>query len=167
MILVEFSLFLDALLVALGKADELLHSVDVVLAFLVEVLHLQGFGPDVLVQVHQHVLLQSGLAVVDGDAVVVSVQSVDKSLNGGLVEMAQVRGCLPGLLAHDDGLGLDKTESIDDDLTLDGLDGIDDDGDGTGRQLLERLLSVDIDGREPAAKTGVRVIPANNGFRSI
>lgn len=80
--------------------------------------------------------------------------------------MAQVRSCLPGFLAHNDSLGLDKTESIDDDLTLDGLNGIDDDGDGAGCQLLKRLLSVDIDGREPAAKTGVGVIPANNSFRS-
>lgn len=118
-------------------------------------------------QVHQHVLLKPRLAVVNPDTVVVSVQSMNEGLDRRFVQMTQVGCCLPGLLAHDDGLGLDKTESIDDDLTLDGLDGIDDDGDGTGRQLLERLLSVDIDGREPAAKTGVRVIPANNGFRSI
>ena len=36
--------------------------------------------PGLLVQVHQHPLLQLVLPVVDGDAVVVSVQAVDQGL---------------------------------------------------------------------------------------
>jgi hypothetical protein len=53
---------------------------------------------------------------------------------------------LTGLLTHDDGLGLNKTESIDNDLALHRLNGIHDNGDGTGGKLLEGLLGVDIDG---------------------
>lgn len=80
--------------------------------------------------------------------------------------MTQVGCCLTGFLAHDNSLGLDESEGIDDDLAFDGLDGVNDDGDGTRRELFEGLLGVDIDGREPAAETRVRVIPANDGFWS-
>ena len=42
-----------------------------------------------LVEVHQHPLLQLVLAVVDGDGVVVPVEAVDQGLNGWLLEVAQ------------------------------------------------------------------------------
>jgi hypothetical protein len=71
---------------------------------------------------------------------------------------------LTGLLAHDDSLGLNKTESINDDLSLHRLDGIHDNGDSAGSELLEGLLGVDIDGGKPAAETGVGVIPANDSL---
>jgi hypothetical protein len=58
-------------------------------------------------------------------------------------------------------LGVDETESIDDDLALDGLDRVNDDGDCTGVQLLEGLLSVDINRRQPATETRMRVVPSN------
>lgn len=167
LVLGERGLLLDPLLVTLGEADELLHALNVVLSLLVEVLHLQRLRPDVLVQVHQHVLLETGLAVVDGNAVVVAVETVDEGLNGRLVQMTQVGCCLAGLLAHDDGLWLDETEGINDDLALDGLDGVDDHGNGAGSELFKGLLSVDIDGRKPAAETRMRVVPANNGLWSI
>jgi hypothetical protein len=69
-------------------------------------------------------------------------------------------------LTHHEELWVDESESIDDDLALDGLDGIDDDGNSTRVELLERLLRIDIDGRQPAAETGMRVVPADNGFGS-
>lgn len=106
---------------------------------------MQCLGPYLLVQVHQHVLLQSRLAVVDPDAVVVSVQAVDQSLNRWLIQVTQVRCCLPGFLAHDDGLGLNQSEGVDNNLALHGLDGVNDNRNSTGCKLLERLLSVDID----------------------
>jgi hypothetical protein len=43
----------------------------------------------------------------------------------------------------------------DDDLAFDGLNGVDDDGNGTWCQLLERLLCIDIDRRQPAAEAGM------------
>jgi hypothetical protein len=91
-------------------------------------------------------------------------------------------------------LGVDETEGVDDDLSFDGLDGIDDDGDSSRVELLEGLsvdrvrrsnrehvrswrkkerrvetdlLRVYIDGREPATKTWVGMIPANDHLRSI
>lgn len=73
LVVAQHCLFLDSLLVTLSKTDQLIHAVDVVLAFIVEVVHLQCLGPYLLVQVHQHVLLKPRLAVVDSDAVVVSV----------------------------------------------------------------------------------------------
>lgn len=56
-------------------------------------------------------------------------------------------------LPEHEGLWVDEAESVDDDLALDGLDGIDHDGDGTRGELLEGLLGVNVDGREPAAET--------------
>lgn len=94
------------------------------------------------------------------------VQAVDKSLDGGLVEMTQVGCRLAGLLAVDQGLWVDEAEGINDNLALDGLDGVDNNGDGAGVELLEGLLCVDIDGRQPAAKTGMGMVPAYYGFRS-
>lgn len=97
-----------------------------------------------LVQIHQHILLQRRFAVGDRDAVVMPVQAMDESLDGGLVEVTQVRCRLAGLLAVDQGLRVDEAEGVDHDLALDGLDGVDDNGDGAGVELLERLLCVDI-----------------------
>ena len=74
-----------------------------------------------------------------------AVEAVDEGLNRGLVEVADVRGGLAGLVAHHEGLRVDEAESVDNDLTLDGLDGIDYDGNGTRCELLERLLCIDID----------------------
>jgi hypothetical protein len=48
-------------------------------------------------------------------------------------------------LAKHQKLGVDKSEGVNNDFALDGLNGVDDDSHGTGVQLLERLLSVDID----------------------
>jgi hypothetical protein len=109
----------------------------------------------VLVQVHQHVLLQRRLSVVDADGVVVAVQAVDERLDRGLVEVADVGSGLAGFVTHHQGLRVDEAEGIDDDLALDGLDGVDYDGDGAGRELLERLLRVDVDRGQPAAEAGM------------
>lgn len=137
LVLAQHCLFLDSLLVTLSKTDQLLHTIDVVLALIVEVVHLQCLGPYLLVQVHQHVLLKPCLAVVDSDAVVVTVQAVDEGLNRRLIQMTQVGCCLPGLLAHDDGLGLNESEGINDDLALDGLNGVNDNSDSTRCKLFE------------------------------
>ncbi len=117
-----------------------------------------------LVQVHEHVLLEARLAVVDADAVVVPVEAVDERLDGRLVQVAHVRRRLPRLLAHDERVRADEAKGVDDDLALDRLDRVDDDGDGARRQLLKRLLRVDVDGRQPAAEARVRVVPADDGL---
>jgi hypothetical protein len=91
---------------------------------------------------------------------------VDQSLDGRLVQVTQIGGGLSGLLTHDNRLGLDKTECIDDNLAFDGLDWVDDYSNSARRKLLEGLLSVDINGGEPASEPGMGVIPTDNGFRS-
>lgn len=153
MVLGQLRLLLHSLLVAVCQCDELLQPVGIPLALALEVVHQQRLCPYVLVQVHQHVLLQRSLAVVDADGVVVAVEAVDKRLNRWLVEVTDVGGCLAGLVAHHEGLRVDEAEGIDDDFALDRLDGVDDDGDGAGCELLERLLCVDIDRGQPAAET--------------
>lgn len=115
-------------------------------------------------EVHQHVLLERGLAVVDADRVVVSVQAVNQRLDRGLIQVTQVRCALAGLLAEHQRLRVNQPECIDHDFALDGLDGIDDDGDGSWGKLLEALLGVDVDAGQPAAETRVRVVPSNDGF---
>lgn len=96
-----------------------------------------------------------------------SIQTVYESLNGRFIEVTEVGGALPGFLAKHEGLRVYQSESVDDDFSFDGLDRIDDDGDGAGSELFEGLLGVDVDGGEPAAETGVRVVPAYYCFRSI
>lgn len=78
--------------------------------------------------------------------------------------MAQVRCTLSGLLTKHQRLGVDQAESINDHFSFDRLDGIDDDGDGSGGELLERLLGVDIHARQPTTETRMGVVPANNGL---
>ena len=50
-------------------------------------------------QVHEHVFLEVGFLVVDCDGVVVAVEPVDEGLDGGFIEVSEVGGGLPGLLA--------------------------------------------------------------------
>lgn len=104
--------------------------------------------------------------------------------------MADVARTLPRLKAHHDALGVDGAEGINHDLPLDRLDGINDDGHCARVKLLEglqseakgrvsvlsrastsrratHLLSVDVDAREPAAESWVRVIPTNDHLRPV
>ena len=74
--------------------------------------------------------------------------------------MPLVGGRLTGFHAHHHGCGLDQAEGVDDDFAFDGLDWVDDDGDGAGGQIFEGLLGLDVDGREPAAEAGMRVVPS-------
>ena len=60
-----------------------------------------------LVQVHQHVLLQCCLAIVNADAVVMSIEAVNESLDGGFVEMSQVGCALSGFLTKHERLWVD------------------------------------------------------------
>ena len=83
-------------------------------------------------QVHQHILFQARLAVVDAYAVIVSIEPMDKRLDGGFVEMAYVGGRLPRLVAHHERLRVYESEGVDDDFAFYGLDGVHDDGDGAG-----------------------------------
>jgi hypothetical protein len=59
-----------------------------------------------------------------------------------------------------------QPEGVNDDFAFYGLDGVNYDGNGAGRKLLERLLRVYIDRREPATKTGMRVVPADDSLLS-
>lgn len=96
-----------------------------------------------------------------------AVEAVYQGLDGGLIEVAEVRGCLAGFLAEHEGLRVDEAERIDDDFALNGLDGVDDDGDGTGGEVFEGLLGIDIDAREPTSESGMGVVPADDDFRSV
>ena len=166
LLLAQLCLLLHAPLIPLRQADEPLQPLFVALPLAAEVVHLQRLGPDLLVQVHQHVLFQPGFPVVDANAVVMPVEAVDQRLDGGFVQVSEVRRRLPRLVAHHQGLWVDEPEGVDDHFAFDGLDGVHDDGDGAGGQLLEGLLRVDVDGGEPAAEARVRVVPADDGFVS-
>jgi len=97
------------------------------------------------VKVHQHVLFECRLSVVDANAVVMSVEAVNESLNRRLVQVAQIGSTLAWLLSEHKRLRVDESECIDDDLALDGLDGVNNDSNSSRCQLFERLLCIDID----------------------
>ena len=80
--------------------------------------------------------------------------------------MAQVGSCLPGFVAHHQRLRIYEAEGVDDDFSFYGLDRVDDDCNSTGCELFEGLLGVDIDGGEPAAKSGMGMVPSYHGFVS-
>jgi hypothetical protein len=61
-------------------------------------------------------------------------------------------------------MGVYSSESVDNDFTLDGLNGVNDDGDGASGELLEGLLGIDVDTREPTAESRMRVVPSDNFF---
>lgn len=69
---------------------------------------------------------------------------------------------MAGLLTQHQGLRVDEAEGVDNDLALDRLDGVDNDSNGAGGELLEGLLRVYIDRRQPAAKPRVGVVPSND-----
>ena len=96
-----------------------------------------------------------------------SVETVDKGLNRGFVQVTKVGCALARLLTEHERLWVDQAKRVNDDFALDGLDGIDDNSDGTRVQLLETLLGVDVNRREPAAEPGVRMVPSNDGFGSV
>ena len=91
---------------------------------------------------------------------------MNQSLDAGFVQVAQVGSCLSGFLAHQEGLWGNKAEGVDNDFTFNGLDRIDHNSDGAGSELFEGLLSIDIDGGEPAAEAWVGMVPAYYCFRS-
>lgn len=80
---------------------------------------------------------------------------MNECLYAWLVQVSQVGSGLSWFLAKHEGLWVDEAESVDDNLALDRLDGIDDNGNGARRELLERLLGVDVDAGKPASKSGM------------
>ena len=97
-------------------------------------------------QVHQHVLLKLGLSVrrfrVDGDRIVVSIETVDEGLNGRLVNVSYIGRSLTSFAARNHGLGLDESESVDYNLALDRLNGVNHDGYGAWVERLKGLREV-------------------------
>ena len=72
-----------------------------------------------LVQVHQHIFFEGGLAIVDSYALVMSVEAVNQSLNGWLVEMTEIGSALARFLAEHERLWIYEAERIDYDFSLD------------------------------------------------
>mmetsp|Transcript_16222 Transcript_16222/g.26568 ORF Transcript_16222/g.26568 Transcript_16222/m.26568 type:complete len:280 (-) Transcript_16222:40-879(-) len=164
LLLGEPLLILDHLLVVLGELTQGLDGVFVVGFLLGKVVEDETISPVLLVQVEKHLLLELVLAVTDADRVVIAVETMDQGLDGGLVEVTDVGSGLTGFT--DGELWADGTEGINDDLSLDTLNGINDDSDSTTVELLETLLSADIDSREPASESRVRVVPSDNSLRT-
>ena len=59
----------------------------------------------------------------------------------------------------------DGNEAGSTDLALDRLDRVNHDGDRPGVERLKALLRVDVDPRQPATKSRVRVVPPDHRFR--
>jgi hypothetical protein len=112
------------------------------------------------------------------------VETVDQSLDTGLVQVSDVARCLSRLLTGEKRIGVYGSESVDDDLSSNGLNGVNDHGHSSWVKRFERLkwscnqlqipaksththlLRVDVDAGEPAAETGMRVVPSDNHLRS-
>lgn len=90
-------------------------------------------------QIHQHRLLELCLTIVDRDGIVVSVETVDKGLNGGFVYVSDVGCRLPGFLALQYGARINQTEGINHNFAFDGLDGVNNHSDSTRVKRFKRL----------------------------
>ena len=66
-----------------------------------------------------------------------TIEAMDESLNGRLVDVTDIRSRLTRLKALEDHSGANQPERVNDDFTLHGLDGVHDDGNGTTIKLLE------------------------------
>lgn len=62
---------------------------------------------------------------------------MDEGLDGGFVDMSDIRCCLTRFIARNDSLRLYEPESVNDDLSLDGLNGVNNYGDGSRVEGLE------------------------------
>mmetsp|Transcript_51009 Transcript_51009/g.119886 ORF Transcript_51009/g.119886 Transcript_51009/m.119886 type:complete len:328 (+) Transcript_51009:455-1438(+) len=156
---------LHRLVVASAQLEQVLHQLLRLRRLLLVVVELEPGGPRLLVQVHEHLLLQLVLAVGNSDRVVVAVEPVDQRLNRGLVQVADVRGRLARLLPKHDKLRVDRSERVDHDLPLHRLDRVNHHGHCALVESLEALLRVDVHARQPAAKARVRVVPAYDHLR--
>lgn len=105
----------------------------------------QSLCPIPLVEITKHALFQLGLLVVDGDGVIMAVETMDQGVNGRFVEVSNIGRRLSGLSSCHCSGRLNQAEGINDDFALDGLDGIDDDCYCSRSELFECLLCVDID----------------------
>ena len=83
------------------------------------------------------------------------------------MEVANVGGGLSGLLAHEEELRVDEAEGVDDHLALDRLNRVDHDGHAPRVELLKALLGLNINPRQPAPESRVRVVPPNDNLWSI
>ena len=86
-----------------------------------------------------YLLFELVLAVVNDDGVVVAVEAVDEGLDGGLVQVPDVGGGLPGLLVQEHELRVNGPEGVDHHLALDRLDGVNHHRHSPLVQLLETL----------------------------
>ena len=105
----------------------------------IEVAQFQTLCPIPFVQIHEHRLLELRFAIVHCNGVIVTIQPVNQGLNGRLVDVTNVRGCLSRLTAGDDSCLADKSECVDHNLSLHRLNWINDDRNCAGIQRLERL----------------------------
>lgn len=76
-----------------------------------------------------------------------AIETVNKSLYGGFVQMSQVGGSLSWFVTHHECLRVDQPKCINHNFAFYRLYRIDDDSDSTRGELFEGLLCVDVDGR--------------------
>ena len=105
----------------------------------VEVPQLEALCPVPLMQIHQHRLFQLRFSPCYRDRVIMPIQAMYECLYRRLVDMPDIRRCLPWLTATHDGLRVNKTERIDHHLPFHGLNGVDDYADCPRVERLEGL----------------------------
>mmetsp|Transcript_33752 Transcript_33752/g.60745 ORF Transcript_33752/g.60745 Transcript_33752/m.60745 type:complete len:228 (+) Transcript_33752:240-923(+) len=150
------------IIIILRQFQHAIHNALVLLLVFLESIHGKTRCPIPLVQIHQHLFLQFVLAVVNHDGIVVSIEAVDECLDGGFVEMTNVRRSLSRFLPQHHELRVNKAKTVDDDLPLHGLNGIHNQRHRTRIQRLERTLRINIRGTQPTPKPRMGMIPPHH-----
>jgi hypothetical protein len=150
---ITFSLFLfDAFVVRFAPFQHLVDLLLGGLSMLFEWLHGQTVRPMPLVEVHEHLLFQFILAVVNDNAVVMTVQAMDECLDRRLLQMANIAGRLTRLVTEHHQLWIDQAKAVNDDFALDRLDRIDHQCHSSRMKRFKRALRVNVGGAQPTTK---------------
>mmetsp|Transcript_10239 Transcript_10239/g.21461 ORF Transcript_10239/g.21461 Transcript_10239/m.21461 type:complete len:286 (+) Transcript_10239:190-1047(+) len=152
----------NPIIIILRQTQHFIHNGLIVLLMIFKPLHRKPRRPILLIQIHEHLLLQLILPVINHNRIIMPIQPMNQCLNRRFMQMPNIRGSLPRLLPQHHQLGINQPKTIDDHLPLDRLNRIHHQRHRPGIQSLKRTLRIDIRRTQPAAEPGVGVIPPHD-----
>mmetsp|Transcript_37370 Transcript_37370/g.45064 ORF Transcript_37370/g.45064 Transcript_37370/m.45064 type:complete len:277 (-) Transcript_37370:411-1241(-) len=158
-------LLLHPRIIILRQFPHLFHNILITPLQRLKILHGQPIGPIPLVQIHEHLLLQLLLPIINHDGIIMTIQSVDQRLNAGFVQMPDIAGGLSRFLPQHHQLRIDQSKTINHNFPLHRLNRIHHQRHRPRIQRFERILGVNIDPTQPAPEPRVGMIPPNHHLR--
>ena len=155
------SFILDPLVVTFTQFCQSFQCLNIALMLISVLIKFQAISPALLVQIAKHFLFSLILAVIDGDWVVVFIETSQLGNHTWWSHKANIRSCLTWFHSRHHNLARNTTEGVDDHLTLNRLDGINNDSHRSWIQVFLLLLRLNIGARKPRTETWMWVIPTD------